>query len=545
MQKLLAVVVLVVPALAWGDEGLIAHWPLRGDLRDRGPHGLHAKAHGGELKSHATDGTTFDGLDDWLEVPAHESLQLGTKDFTASMWLHLDKQLDDVPGDLLSQFDPVARRGFQFSVKSHAATASQANTRTLHFGIDNGQLESSWTDHGRVGSSVFVKALAVFDGQLFAGTCEAGKDSAGHVYRFAGGSKWIDCGSPAPCNAVSAFAVFEDKLYAGVSKYRLSGSALSESENPNLGGRIFRYEGDQKWTDCGQLPETIGIGGMAIFQGKLHAGSLYKPAGFFRYEGGQKWTTLPLPNEKRVEALCVHNGQLFASCYDQAHIFRYDGQTWTDCGQVGDPENTQTYSFAIHNGRMYVGTWRTGKVFRYDGDNKWADCGRLGEELEVMGMLVHNGGMFAGSLPLAEVFRYGTDAEPRWASVGRVDLTPDVTYRRAWTMAEFQGRLFVGTLPSGRVLSIAAGANVTDDRTLSAGWHHLAAQRAGRELRLFVDGKLAAKSAAFEPASYDLRSKAPLRIGFGPTDSLRGRLRDVRLFGSAVSSDEIGRLAQP
>lgn len=156
-----------------------------------------------------------------------------------------------------------------------------------------------------------------------------------------------------------------------------------------------------------------------------------------------------------------------------------------------------------------------------------------------MGMLVHNGGLFAGSLPLAEVFRF--DGKDRWASVGRVDLTPDVMYRRAWTMAEYQGRLFVGTLPSGRVLSIAAGANVTHDRSLPAGWQHVAAQRAGRELKLFVDGKLVSTSVPFESSQFDLSTDAPLRIGFGPTDTFNGRLRDVRIWNRALSAEEVAR----
>jgi hypothetical protein len=533
--------ILVCCALA--DDGPVAHWPLRGDLKDHGARSIATKSHG--LKEATkSDGTTFDGRHDWLEVPANEALKFGTKDFTVSLSVKIAGDIDDLPGDLLSQFDPVQRRGWNLSVKQHAATASQANTRTLHFGIDNGRIEPKWTDHGRIGNGMFVKALAVFDGQLLAGTCESGKEGAGHVYRFAGGEKWIDCGSPAPCNAVSGFAVFEGALYAGVSKYRLAGSAQKESENLNLGGKIFRYDGEQRWVDCGQLPDAEGIGGLVVFQGKLHAGSLYKPAGFFRYDGGQTWTARPLPNNgKRVEAMCVHNGQLFASSYDEAHIYRYDGETWTDCGQVGPVENTQTYSFAIHHGRMYVGTWRTGKVFRYDGDNQWADCGRLGEELEVMGMLVHNGGMFAGSLPLAEVFRFRTDVDPRWDSLGRVDLTPDVMYRRAWTMAEYQGRLFVGTLPTGHALSIAAGANVTHDHSLPTGWQHIVAQRAGRELKLFLNGKQVAKSAPFNPADYDLSTDQPLRIGFGPTDYLHGKLRDVRLFDRAISAEAIQSLA--
>ena len=141
-----------------------------------------------------------------------------------------------------------------------------------------------------------------------------------------------------------------------------------------------------------------------------------RPAGFFRYEGGERWTPLETPNGKRVEALCVHNDQLFASTYDQAHIFRYDGKTWVDCGQVGDETNTQTYSFAVHYGRLYVGTWRSGKVFRYESDNRWIDCGRLGEELEVMGMLVHNGSLFRVAIDL------GPDKD---IYVARVDWAKD------------------------------------------------------------------------------------------------------------------------
>ncbi len=38
--------------------------------------------------------------------------------------------------------------------------------------------------------------MASFKGTLYAGTCEAGKDETGHVYRYNDANKWIDCGSP-------------------------------------------------------------------------------------------------------------------------------------------------------------------------------------------------------------------------------------------------------------------------------------------------------------------------------------------------------------
>ncbi|MGH9652811.1 MAG: hypothetical protein ACRD6B_05020, partial [Bryobacteraceae bacterium] len=107
-------------------------------------------------------------------------------------------------------------------------------------------------------------------------------------------------------------------------------------------------------------------------------------------------------------ALGVFNGFLWASGYDEGHVYRFDGNEWTDLGRVGEEENTQTYAFASYLGRLQVATWRTGKVFAWQ-NNAWRDRGRLGEELEVMGMLTHNGSLYAGALPRAQVYRYDGD----------------------------------------------------------------------------------------------------------------------------------------
>jgi outer membrane protein assembly factor BamB len=387
---------------------------------------------------------------------------------------------------------------------------------------------------------VLAFALAVHDGQLWAGTCEPGLNEAGRVYRYGGGSEWIDCGSPNKSNSVTALAAFEGKLYAGTGKYRLRGSALEESANEHPGGRVFRYD-DGAWTDCGQLPGVEAVGGMVVFRGRLYASSLYRPAGFFRYEGGSKWTTLGTP-DKRVEALGVFDGSLYATSYDGGRVYRFDGEHWTDCGQLGQAaDNTQTYSFAVHHGRLFVGTWRTGRVYRFEDLDRWTDVGRLGEELEVMGMLVHNGRLIAGTRPLAEVYSYQGDSS--WRRLARLDHTTDVQYRRAWTMAEYQGRLFASTLPSGHVFAFQAGTAVTWDHEFPAGWHHVAAVKSDGRLRLFVDGRAVAQSRQFDPAAYELNHEEPLKIGFGANDHFCGSLAGVRYYGRALADAEIGRLA--
>ncbi len=542
-------------------KDLIGHWPLMVDGRDASSHGLDAKNHSvvwekSPQESAAIPQTKpvpfanqksarFNGRDAVLQVATSPALRLGRGNFSVAAWIHTDEDFGDVPGDIVSLYDGGQRRGFHFALKTNAGvTFNQANFRHLQFGIDADRI-SEWRDCGRPGrTSIVPFALAAHEGQLYAGTCEPGQNESGRVYRYAGGQEWVDCGAPGLSNAITAMAVFGGQLYVGTGKYRLGGSSLTESDNPNLGGKVFRYEGGTRWTDCGQLPNSEAVSGLVVFRDRLYAGSLYRPAGFFRYDGDAKWADVGTPNGKRVEALGVFNGHLYATCYDEGHVFRFDGQSWTDCGQLGEPtENTQTYSFAVYEGRLYVGTWRTGRVYRFEDIGRWTDVGRLGEELEVMGMLVHNGRLIAGTLPLAEVYSF--DGGSQWRKLTRLDLTPDVKYRRAWTLAEFQGQLFCGTLPSGKVHACEVGKNVSWDHELARGWHHVTGIKDDSELRLFVDGQLKSRSSAFNSADFDLSVNAPLQIGSGPNDFFNGHLRDVRLYRRALSPNEVEQLAKP
>ena len=540
----LAVLCLALATPAPAADGLIGHWQLAGDTRDSAGGHNDGSNHGADLAGRGPQGEAggaarFDGRDDYVAVPDSPALRLGKGDFSIAVWVHTAAELDDVLGDIASKYDPQTRTGFVFGIKHNVgATTSQANYRSVHFGIDRGKTAAEWTDHGRPGQAVLIYSMAVYRSELFAGTCVAGADQAGEVYRFAGGRQWVGCGSPDRCNSVSALAVHQGKLYAAVGKYRLRGSSLAESENPNPGGKVYRYEGNRDWVDCGKLAGVEAINGMVVYRGKLYASSMYAPAGLFRYDGGSRWTPCGSPGGKRVEALCVYNGSLFATGYDEGAVYRYDGSKWTRCGQLGD--NTQTYGFAVYQGELYVGTWRSGKVYRYAGGDRWLDTGRLGNELEVMGMAVYNGKLYAGTLPLAEVYRF--DGVGRWTRTGRVDFTADVRYRRAWTMAVFQGRLFVGTLPSGHVLSWQAGKSVTLDRALPAGWTHLTAVKAGGRLKIYVNGRQTGASAPFDPNDFDISNPQDLKIGFGPHDYFNGRMRDLRFYDRALTDGEIAQL---
>jgi hypothetical protein len=73
----------------------------------------------------------------------------------------------------------------------------------------------------------------------------------------------------------------------------------------------------------------------------------------------------------------------------------------------------------------------------------------------------------------------------------------------------------------------------------------VAAVKQGGTLRLFVDGQAVAESATFDPAAFDLTTDAPLLIGAGAADNFRGSLSDVRLYGRALSKEEISRRMTP
>ncbi|WP_010583772.1 LamG domain-containing protein [Schlesneria paludicola] len=483
---------------------------------------------------------TLNGRGDHVRVPAHAALQLGTSDFTLSLWVHASDSADDDLGDLLSSFDPKTRTGFHLSLRTNSGvTHSQANFRQLQFGVDAGT-DPIFTDEGRPGRAVFGQSMAVHDDRLYVGTCEAGVDQAGHVFAYEGADKWTDLGSPDKANSITGMAAFDGHLYVGSGKYRLGGSSLQESENPNLGGRIFRLNDKSQWQEVGHLPGVEAVGGMVNYKGKLYVSSLYKPAAFFRYDGDQRWTPLSLPNGKRVEALGVFDGSLWASGYDEGHVYRFDGETWTDMGQVGEAANTQTYAFAAYQGKLQVATWATGKVFEWN-NAQWIDRGRTGTELEVMGMLVHNGSFYGGTLPLGQIYRY--EGGEHWELLKQLDTTPDVKYRRLWTMAQYRGKLFNTTLPSGHIWSMETGLCTTWDREFPTGWHHIAAQRAGKELRLFVDGELVSKATSSAATPLNLSNDQPWQIGAGSGDFFHGAMADVQLHRYALSADEIRKLA--
>ncbi|HQL95999.1 MAG TPA: hypothetical protein PL005_15090 [Candidatus Hydrogenedentes bacterium] len=315
-----APLLLATPAL--GEE---VHWPLQDSIWNSSGAVPRLLNHGVVFDVPAPDGSRaarFDGVSAFLERRENWAPAFFVGDFTVSVEVFVEEPLDDAPGDILGCFDPDTRRGLNFGIASHSGVAnSQPNHRNVYFGVDNGKLETDWTDCGRPGQAVFVFGFAVHDGALYAATCEAHEGGAGHVWRYAGGDRWEDCGSPDGSNAVAALAVHDGALYAGTSRYDTTGSAMAASPNTTPGGRVYRYDGGTAWTFCGELsnPETgtaATLGGLAVFQGALHATTLKQDGfGLYRYGGGETWAYCGNPG-RRVLNPCVFNGALHMVSYD-------------------------------------------------------------------------------------------------------------------------------------------------------------------------------------------------------------------------------------
>ncbi len=524
-----------------------ARWLLDTDGRDVSGNARHLENHGVEFGAASPEGVSaarFDGRTAWLELPEAAAPRFGAESFSLSLWVHTEEVLDDNLGDLVSKYDASSRTGLNLGILTCSGVSnSQPNYRNVHFGIDQGHTDAQWTDCGRPGNAVFIFGMAVHEGDLYAATCEPGAGESGRVYRYGGGSNWVDCGSPDASNAVAALAVYDGRLYAGTSWYDTTGSALDASPNTTPGGKVYRYDGGTQWTYCGTLsnPETgeAGtMGGLGVYRGKLYATTLKREGfGLYRFEGGTDWVYCGNPG-RRVLNPSVFNGGLYMVSYDApGGPFRYDGSSWEYAGKTIDPPIHQDYSFTVYGGRLHVSTWPDANVYRLDANGVWTLCGRPGEELETMGMMVYNGALYTGTLPSSKVYRY--DGGAQWTPIGQQLDTAEGKYRRAWSMAVYQGKLFCGTLPSGRVFCLEAGRNATGDYALEPGWRHVAAVRGAGRLLLYIDGRLVATSAAFEPAQYNLTNGQPLRVGAGSGDFFNGWMRDVRLYETALSEQDV------
>lgn len=416
VQRYLAVVlfgILPLGVVRAADDGLLAHWKLQGDCQDYSGQQNHGQNHHVDLSA-----STFNGRDSYVEVSSSKSLQIGGGDFSVAADLCTGKDLRGSFGTLLSKFDSDRRRGFEIALCTNSSGYnSQSDTRQLCFGLDDGT-NGMWTDCGRPNNRTHISdSLTVFKGDLYAGSTDGPElTDWAHVYRYQGGQKWEDCGRLGSdrTRGVYAMVVHKGELYAATS-------ASHGGQPPEMGfGRVYRYKGEQKWQDIGQPGENYRLNSLASYNGKLYITGFNigpKPGHVYVLDGAHDWKQCGEFNGW-PHPLAVHAGRMYTA-YPQGEVYSYDGRNWENLGNPFSSldECNQIHSLGVYQGELYIGSWPKGKV-AVRRENKWVDLGQLGDATEVIGLTTYNGSLYAGTIPRAELFRF--DRPSKWSSVRRL-----------------------------------------------------------------------------------------------------------------------------
>ena len=201
-----------------------------------------------------------------------------------------------------------------------------------------------------------------------------------------------------------------------------------------------------------------------------------------------------------------------------------------------------------------------GEIFRRDEtDDEWDSVKFPSQADYCTALTLFNGKLYAGVIPKAECYRY--EADGQWRLLGSLASRPDwaVADSNSWCrltcLTSFQGKLFAstgscrgravdvdpeGTL--GRVYALQAGQVVSHHYDVGGVWTHLAAVRHGKQLRLYVNGRMAATSQLVENRTFDLTNARPLWIGFGEQGYFTGAMADLRWYTGALDAEQVERI---
>lgn len=498
-------------------------------------------------------------------------------EFSITGWIEVGEREEDLHSTLLSCFDRGTRRGVTLSLLSGGGGYSaQGSAVRVSFGIDDGT-PPAWEDCGTPDpeSRYVSNSLTVFDGALFAATTDSRTEAGrAQVHRHLGGDRWESLGRPPGVDAhgIGPMLVHAAELF--VAPWTYDWTVVQDL--PLSFVHVYRLTPAGEWVDCGRPGRCRRITALASFGGRLYASG--DDDSVHVYEGGQDWSVSKrLP--ANAHALHSYDGRLWAGTLDPGRLWSFDGQEWRDEGnpRADEDEASQLHSFVRMDGDLAVGSWPFGYVdLRDRATGRWRSLGAPDDATEINALQMYNGSLYAGSLPYAEVSRYR--GAGRWETVRRLhapagwravgvgdsgwrsrqemesgDENPagDDAMRewgRATSMVEHEGRLFVSTgnctssyqdsgpeTRLGAVHALSVGTVATSAGDLAVGRHHIAAVRAGRVLRLFIDGVLAATR------SGDIEGE--IRAGRSASRSSHG-LSDAHWHDAALSGAEVARLAR-
>jgi len=108
------------------EEGLIAYYPFNGNANDESGNNHHGTVYGATLATarfgNPNSAYSFDGIDDYMEIPDHVDFNFGIGGFTVSLWIKTDATTTVGFGrdDILAKGDPTGS-GYAISTRNNRA----------------------------------------------------------------------------------------------------------------------------------------------------------------------------------------------------------------------------------------------------------------------------------------------------------------------------------------------------------------------------------------------------------------------------------------
>jgi hypothetical protein len=261
---------------------------------------------------------------------------------------------------------------------------------------------------------------------------------------------WADCGRPGGiAHSSDALTVFKGDLYAGTV----------DAPNESDWAHVYRYKGNQAWEDCGRVGEgqVRGVYAMVVHDGALYAGTAGSHGGakvnkgdfarVYRYLDGTKWEDIGQPGENyRANSLASFNGKLYVCAIHtggiKGGVYVYEGDhQW----KLTPKSPGRVHCLAVHDGKLY-GAYPDGKVFAFDGES-WTDLGnpygtlKDCNQLHTMG--VYQGELYVGTWPFGKVAVW---RDGKWVDVGHMGDSTEIV-----GLVVYNGTLYGGSIPRAEV----------------------------------------------------------------------------------------------
>lgn len=358
------------------DTNLVGYWKLNNDAKDYSGAGNDGINHG--VTFSAADGAVFNGAGTYIEVPDSKSLDFGDGAFSISAWIKCEPGAYP-GGDIVNKYDSTARKGLNFQIlNSSSAYNGPSDSRNLFFGIDNA-VDGQWTDCGRpIPTNDLISMFIVYKNHLYVGTTGAmdPKDRS-RVFRYDGDGKWVDCGmvtNDPKTPSIMCGVIHKGELYVGTGNWD-----YVRQDEAGTAAAVYKYKGGTTWERYGNYP--LGkkrIHSMASYNGTIYVND--DNGETYSYDTGSGvWK---MENKLAVYKFIssgVYNNELYNGSNNT--IFRMDiNRRWDTVAIFDRLYINQTHTFETYQGRLYAGTWPNGYIMRYEGGRSWTECAFLGTE---------------------------------------------------------------------------------------------------------------------------------------------------------------------